>query len=416
MNTGYLLDVIDGSLEVFIMMLGFTYIYRERLSGKRYRIFLLAVIGIYTLINALVMHLHLNMGIQFYIYLLLMAAALFLYSSYIDRTDLRNVLALDLYLVNTVVLAKSIAVIFTTGWIALLLQYVILILVMLFYIHAYEEMEFDLSWIYWSCVMVTPVLITTLWQVWRDTAAGDNPVVLAIVIVLDAMVYFLFTRLIRDTKNQSELALSNDTLLFQIRQMDTIKEQFESVRSARHELKNNYFVIETMAEQKDYEGLKEFIHREILPSLENREYVSTGNCFVDMILSQKVTVAKEKNIPIEMDIAIPEQIRIKQQYLASLLFNLLDNAIEASEKLSDPDIHFYLHQDKGYLNIRVKNRIQKSVLSNNPDFLTTKKDKKNHGIGTRIIRRIVNYCDGNIQYQEINSYFIVNIMLPLEND
>ncbi len=413
MAGNYWLDLIDGSAEILIMMLGFAWIFRNKTSIKRRSGGLLVCLAVFTLINASVMSIRLPAAAMFYSYLGALLLVLCLYGAVVSSTDIRNVLTLALYLCNTVVMAKTMTGMLTNGWAKLLVQYAVLIGLLLYYIWLYEEVYFEISHTYWICVMAVPVLITALWQAWFDARVGFNPFVSASIIVLDALVYFLFTHLIKEAKRQSELALTNDTLLFQIQQMDAVREQFESVRNARHELKNNYFIIEMYAEKGDYSGLREYLHSEILPSLEVKEYVSTGNDFVDMILSQKIMQAKEKNIPIKMDVAVSDYINIKQQFLAGLLFNLFDNAIEASEKIDEPDIYFHMQQDKGYLSLQIKNRIETSVLRFNPDFHTTKADQMNHGIGTRIIRRIVDSCDGNLDYREENSYFIVTVMLPL---
>ena len=94
-----------------------------------------------------------------------------------------------------------------------------------------------------------------------------------------------------------------------------------------------------------------------------------------------------------------------------LLANLLDNAIEASAKVSSPQIILNIRNEKNYLCITVKNRIEKSVLDKNQTLQTTKKNKSRHGLGIYSIFQIVEKYDGMKSYYEKNGYFIADIWL-----
>ena len=62
--------------------------------------------------------------------------------------------------------------------------------------------------------------------------------------------------------------------------------------------------------------------------------------------------------------------------------------------------------------IKVENYIKESVLENNPSFFTTKKDKLNHGIGIRSVKKIVKKLEGIYCCDETEHTFVTNIMIP----
>ena len=64
--------------------------------------------------------------------------------------------------------------------------------------------------------------------------------------------------------------------------------------------------------------------------------------------------------------------------------------------------------------ILVSNMIKESILTNNPNLTTTKKDKLRHGIGSLSINDIVEKHNGMISRYEKNSRFYVDIWLNLE--
>ena len=62
--------------------------------------------------------------------------------------------------------------------------------------------------------------------------------------------------------------------------------------------------------------------------------------------------------------------------------------------------------------LEVRNRIDSSVLAENPGLLTSKPDKASHGIGLRLIRQIVRRCAGTLEVFEEDGYFIARAILP----
>ena len=94
-----------------------------------------------------------------------------------------------------------------------------------------------------------------------------------------------------------------------------------------------------------------------------------------------------------------------------LLANLLDNAIEASLNVDSPQINVSIRNEKNYLCILIRNRIESSVLEENGQLHTTKKDKSKHGLGVYSISQIVDKYDGMKTYYEKNGYFVADIWL-----
>ena len=78
----------------------------------------------------------------------------------------------------------------------------------------------------------------------------------------------------------------------------------------------------------------------------------------------------------------------------------LDNAIEAAEQTEEKEVSLSLEKQQGYLKIVLKNSKLQEMEPLKTQFKTTKRNKKNHGIGNRIIRDIVSNYDGRIHYEE----------------
>ena len=272
-----------------------------------------------------------------------------------------------------------------------------------------HPIKIKMSTMYWVLADLTLAIMIVLSSSHAELPEQDDLGMVLILLTMNFTLYFLLVRVADETEKQMELALSNQSLMLQVRQMENIKPMLERTRQMRHELKNNYFLIESMLLEKRYEEAQKFLHEKIGPRLEEKELVATGNHFIDLLLSQKVNEARLKGIPVELDVLLPDQISINQEMLCGLLFNLWDNAIEASSDITDPGIYFSMNKVKGY--IEIGNKIVCSVLANNPDLGTTKRDAENHGVGMGIIRQIVQRYDGNLTILERDNWFAVSAIL-----
>ena len=96
----------------------------------------------------------------------------------------------------------------------------------------------------------------------------------------------------------------------------------------------------------------------------------------------------------------------------TIISNLLNNAIEACEKIQDDKriIEFEIAGYNSQIFISVCNSYDmESIINQKQKFITTKEDKLNHGIGLENVRRTVNKYDGYMRIFQENERFIVTI-------
>ena len=137
----------------------------------------------------------------------------------------------------------------------------------------------------------------------------------------------------------------------------------------------------------------------------------TSSDMLNAVLNNKLSICKKNNIRFEVEIScvIPEE---KILNVCVIMSNLLDNAIEAEEKEDEGVIRCKINRNEDMLCIHIGNKISKSVLTDNPQLVTSKCDKKNHGFGTKSIIKRVKEMDGTYQVFETKSEFIVEIFIP----
>ena len=99
----------------------------------------------------------------------------------------------------------------------------------------------------------------------------------------------------------------------------------------------------------------------------------------------------------------------------SVLFgNLLDNAIEATEKIFDPDERWIkiFGERKGKLFVlNISNPVGEPLQFRGEELVTSKADKKLHGYGIQSIRRIVEKYHGEVEVTEQKGIFLLTFVL-----
>ena len=130
------------------------------------------------------------------------------------------------------------------------------------------------------------------------------------------------------------------------------------------------------------------------------------------ILEQWRILTKEKGIDISCDITGSVKC-LDNLIVGSILFNLLDNAIEACEKnQKEKRIICRIAREADEVNIFVENSIEQSVLAENQLLETTKDKKDQHGMGHLIVEEQVKRLGGMVEYYE-DEMFCAHVYLPV---
>ncbi len=200
-----------------------------------------------------------------------------------------------------------------------------------------------------------------------------------------------------------------------LKQQDNeIRNLHQSMRQLKHDMKNHFMIIASYINDEDYENAKAYTSKIIGKLNSMHSYIETGNSLMNHIINEKLEKARTNGIAIKAEIENLQFKRLESIEFSALMSNMLDNAIEASmlELQMDRELHIIVAKQRGYETICVKNRILKSVLDDNPDLSTTKKNKEKHGLGIGKIKSIVNSLEGMCDIYEEAGFFCVKVFIP----
>lgn len=228
-----------------------------------------------------------------------------------------------------------------------------------------------------------------------------------LLVILTAVISVLITKR-RDEKWLFEF---QDSILK--KQRDEVENVYNTMRGWRHDYHNHMQTIKAYLSMNQLEEIHNYLDHleEDLDSIDIA--IRTGNTSVNAILSSKISIAQKKQINVNCKATVPSSLKISDVHLCAIIGNLLDNAIEACEKvpLEKRFIRVYIGLFKEQLYISVSNSTEATRRKKLSELITSKKGE--HGLGLKRVDKTVAEYDGFVNRKNEPGVFATEIMLPL---
>ncbi len=216
-----------------------------------------------------------------------------------------------------------------------------------------------------------------------------------------------------ERRNEKKLSEYEEKLVAS--QLDEMNQLYMTMRGWRHDYHNHMQKIRAHLALREYDQVQEYINlmETELDAVDIR--YKSGNTGVDAMLNSKLTLAEKKGLRIKCDAELPKKLSCNPVDLCVLLGNLIDNAIEACEKMDpsqDRFIRIYMCVRKKQFYLSVSNATSEVIRKLDKEYITNKRG--NHGNGLRRINKVVEKNNGFINRQNEPGVFATEVMLPLE--
>ena len=192
-----------------------------------------------------------------------------------------------------------------------------------------------------------------------------------------------------------------------------VENMYRQMRGWRHDYRNHIQTMKVLASSGDLEGIRSYLDR-LDTDLNTVDLaVKTGNAMADAILNSKISLAKSRDIPVQVDAHIPVKLKMSELDLCCIIGNLFDNAIEASLALPPEErlIRVYMDMKGTQLYLSFTNfTAQGKREKRNGRFLTTKGE--GHGFGLVRVDAIVERLDGYLNRNSEDGAFTMEILIP----
>ena len=184
----------------------------------------------------------------------------------------------------------------------------------------------------------------------------------------------------------------------------------KSVRALRHDLSNHLISISQFIKSGENNKAIAYIEKISGNLPDTPAFTDTNNPTFNAILDLKRMICHKENINLKCYIQ-KDLAPFDDTAFSTVFGNIMDNAIEAEKKESQKEIRLSLESKGAYLHITVQNRIQFPVLVNGELPNTTKRDKRNHGLGIYSVTETITQNNGAINIYEKDGWLLVDVLM-----
>lgn len=192
-----------------------------------------------------------------------------------------------------------------------------------------------------------------------------------------------------------------------------LEKREEETKKFRHDMRNHMRAIYDLADQEGKDELRGYVERicgkfEMLDSS-----VTVGNTAADAVINRFADMFSQKNIEFIVSGHLPSDCFVDAFDLCTIFSNILENALEASEKCEEElrKVKLQIRYDEDMIFILAENFFVEEILQK-PGVLKTSKEKKmGHGYGIQnVIDSAKNYT-GTVQHTQNGTCFQIFIIL-----
>ena len=269
----------------------------------------------------------------------------------------------------------------------------------------------------WLEVFIVPVssifIVMAMFVPLTDMYIWMKLIASVLILIINLFAFYNYNELQEKALYQAERQFLTQQVENYATQLQEMSKTWQQAREYRHDMKQKYLLIESYLNQNEYEKIRN-LYQQNVEVLTEDEYISkTGNISFDTIVNYKAAVAKKNNIIVRLNTVIPYDMKLDDVDLYSLLGNMFDNAMEATQKVEadEREIKLTAKISGNNLYLEMENPYAGNLRKQGKNYLTTKENRKEHGLGLRIVESIVKRHNGQMLIDDKNNYFKVKVLL-----
>lgn len=285
--------------------------------------------------------------------------------------------------------------------------------------HAIRNSSSQKTYLYWvvtAFTFVGSIIVVLVFYFYSYTSMQGKGsyrmlVVVLIMLCINLMMFFLYERQEQYYEIKNRLNYMEYYVNVQKENYEAERKTIEREKIEQHDMKNYMLLLEHYVKENDWESLRKAIMQKQMEK-HYPDSVSTGNEYLDVILTSKFRVAMENGIAVKKNILLQESLEtVHPSDLIAIVGNALDNAIEATQRIPNGWIDLHITAEKGLLRMKISNPTAKAITFDETGNVASDKMEQGHGYGIPSMRMIAEKYSGNIKIQCGNGLFEIDILL-----
>lgn len=248
-----------------------------------------------------------------------------------------------------------------------------------------------------------------------------NYIVLTMIIFLllfaNLVLFYLFDKILEIGFLRAQITVGETLIREQKLYYEKLTRQQEEIRSLSHDMNNNLLILSGHITDGNLEAANNHIQK-LHKAIANNKPVITGYSVLDMVLASKKELSEIQDTVFDITFFIITELTIDIADVAIVIANCLDNALEATSKIIEPENRYILLDMKtkgNYLLIKVSNTVIEKIKISHNKIETSKADLLNHGFGLRNVEKIADKHDGSLRLECNENLFVASVMLRLDD-
>ena len=216
-------------------------------------------------------------------------------------------------------------------------------------------------------------------------------------------ILFSYKKLQQNFRLSTEISLLEQEEHSLNRYVEEAKARYDETKSFRHDIRNHIAVVKNLLQSGKLEEAVSYM--EAMDDIAEKMSFpcSTNNPVVDILVGNKLGIAKSMGIDVDCSLLLPYPCDIKDIDICIVLSNALDNAIQAVKSL-DAGIEKY---------IRVSGRIQGDFLMIEVENSFHGKDTFKKGTGLSNVKKVAEKYGGAMSIEKQENKVVLHVLLIL---
>lgn len=241
-----------------------------------------------------------------------------------------------------------------------------------------------------------------------------------IMIAANAFVLWVIGLLEKNIQMHKRALALSEQIQVQSENIEALSSAYSNQRKMTHDFRQHMQTVSGLLQQRAVEEAQKYISEIQERQTERGLLVNTHNAAMDAILNQKAYAAKQMCIDIHFEVNDLSHIKMRSIDYTVVIANLLDNAIEACQKLDVKDRWITVKviydepfgEDPAKLFLSVVNASPPVDMVDDADIPTTKENASLHGFGIPNVKRILSMYDAVYVIRYENRAFQFSIDWP----
>lgn len=231
-------------------------------------------------------------------------------------------------------------------------------------------------------------------------------------VLVNVLLYYLFFQLSVGESAKERLQFIDFYLSKQKEEQNYLNHNYREIRKLSHDLNRYLSVIFNLLAQGDVSAAMNELKKRQLEVAQNQIF-DTGYPVLNSVLAYKFQIAQEQGIRTQLFWNLKEPLKINLTDLAVILSNGLENAIEAAQLVTaqTPFISVTAETKDEFIKVSISNNTVAPPVIIDGKIVTTKEDKRLHGLGLETIQQLARKYNGNSFPTYQNHIFILKIIL-----